>query len=169
MLPVLALAPNYKTMQSQVIIKREGFTSSFLPKVIFSKGRAGFTLVEVIVSVVIVALTAAGIFSSFIAAQNYVSRSRGRAGTSNSIRQQIENLKIEVNQTSWNATATCNPDTNGLALTTTCPGNWTSWGNVSGTFGLAPYLGKRRYRVTELAPGGARRTEVQINWTEPGT
>ena len=131
----------------------------------------GFTLVEVIVSAVIVALTAAGIFASFIAAQNYVSRSRGRTGTSSSVRQQIETLKVEVNQTSWGAAATCNPDTNGLALTASCNGGsgWTNWGNVTGTFGQAPYFGTRRYRVTELAPGGARSTEVQINWTEPGT
>lgn len=161
MLPVLAPAPNYNTMRSQAIIKRKGFT-----------------LVEVIVSVVIVALTAAGILSSFIAVQNYVSRSRGRTGTSNSIRQQIETLKVEVNQTAWGNPANCNPDLNGLALTNStgplnCPGSslgWTAWGNVTGTFGQAPYFGKRRYRVTELgASGGARRTEVQINWTEPGT
>lgn len=129
----------------------------------------GFTLVEVVVSVVIVALTAVGIFASFIAAQNYVSRSRGRVSTSNSVRQQIETLKVEVNQTSWGNAATCDPATNGLALTAVCLDGWTNWGSVSGTFGQAPYFGKRRYRVTELAPGGARRAEVQINWTEPGT
>lgn len=151
-------------MQSQAILRRRGFT-----------------LVEVIVSVVIVALTAAGIFASFIAAQNYVSRSRGRVSTSNSVRQQIETLKVEVNQTSWGNSPNCDPDLNGLALTNStvlplvplnCPGSslgWTAWGNVTGTFGQAPFFGKRRYRVTELAPGGARRTEVQINWTEPGT
>jgi prepilin-type N-terminal cleavage/methylation domain-containing protein len=141
-------------MQTQVIVERKGFT-----------------LIEVIVSAVIVALTAAGIFASFIAAQNYVSRSRGRTGTSSSVRQQIETLKVEVNQTIWSATATCNPDTNGLALTAACTDGWTNWGNVSGTFGLAPYFGKRRYKVTELNPGsgGARKTEVQVNWTEPGT
>lgn len=156
----------------QSILTLEGFQLLNNPRATARGSQAvkGFTLVEVIVSAVIVALTAAGILSSFIAAQNYVSRSRGRTGTSNSVRQQIETLKVEVNQTAWGNLATCDPATNGLALTAACSGGWTNWGNVTGTFGQAPYFGKRRYRVTELgASGGARRTEVQINWTEPGT
>lgn len=151
-------------------------------------------MVEVIVSVVLVALTAAGIFASFIAAQNYVSRSRGRVNTANAERQQIESLKAEVIQQAWDITNTtaytpdCNPDSNGIAITAnaTAPhplsgcacssplsgpyeNGWTCWANVTGTFGLAPYFGKRRYRVTELSAGGPRQAEVQINWTEPGT
>lgn len=147
-----------------------------MPKGIFNKERAGFTLVEVVVSVVIVTLTAAGIFASFIAAQNYVSRSRGRINTSNAIRQQIENMKVYVNQTRLveSPSPNCDPDANGLSLTAAlgCAGSdpgWTSWKNVTGTFGQEPLYGKRRYRVTELTPGGPRRAEVQINWTEPGT
>lgn len=152
----------------------------------------GFTLVEVVVSVVIVAATAAGIFASFIAAQNYVSRSKGRVGTSNAIRQQIENLKVEVDAEAWYQVPppppNCDPDLNGLALTAnaTAPhplsgcacssllsgpyeNGWTCWKNVTGTFGQAPLYGKRRYKVTELTPGGARQAQVQVNWTEPGT
>lgn len=160
------------------------------------RGSGGFTLVEVVVSVVIVAATAAGIFASFIAAQNYVSRSKGRVSTSNAIRQQIENLKVEVDAGAWfqvpPPSPNCDPDSNGLAITAnaTAPhplnsgmcgscsssplsgpyeDGWTCWKRVSGTFGGPPLNGKRRYRVTELAPGGARQTEVQVNWTEPGT
>lgn len=141
----------------------------------------GFTLVEVVVSVVIVALTAAGIFASFIAAQNYVSRSKGRVSTSNAVRQQIENLKVGVDAEAWyqvpSPPPNCDPDLNGLSLTdalTTCgpDAGWTAWKRVNGTFGDPPLNGKRRYKVTlvdPLAPGGARKAEVQVNWTEPGT
>lgn len=175
-----ARALNYKAMKLQAITKQRGFIPPFLPKGIFNKERAGFTLVEIVVSVVIIALTAAGIFTSFIAAQNYVSRSKGKVSTSNAERQQIEALKAEARQEAWDSiantynTADCDPDQNGLALTaslncTNSSAGWTGWKNVTGTFGQAPYNGKRRYRVTELTPGGSRQAEVQLNWTEPGT
>lgn len=133
----------------------------------------GFTLVEVVVAVVIVAATAAGIFASFIAAQGYVSRARGRISSVNAFRQQVETLRAGVSQETWGNPPNCDPDNNGLAVTATlnCAGSdpgWTGWKNFTGTFGTAPWNGRRCYRVVEVTPGGPRQTEVQINWTEPG-
>lgn len=127
-------------------------------------------MVEVIVSVVLVALTAAGIFASFIAAQNYVSRSRGRVNTANAERQQIESLKAEVIQgaTDWGGANLTITDTDNDDCADA--GDWTSWTNVSGDFGGPPMYGKFRRCVSAASGTGQyREVQTQINWTEPGT
>ncbi|TAN59425.1 prepilin-type N-terminal cleavage/methylation domain-containing protein [bacterium] len=134
----------------------------------------GFTLIEVVVSVVIVATTAAGIFASFIAAQNYVSRSRGRVSTSNSIRQQIESLKADVVQqeaSNWGAPNLNITDTDNDDCADT--DDWTGWVNASGTFGGPPLYGKFRRCVSPAGTGPVagqyREVQTQLNWIEPGT
>lgn len=170
----------------------KGFAPSFLTEKNSShRERAGFTLVEVIVSMVIVAITAVGIFASFIATQNYVSRSRGRIMAINAERAELERLRAEVNQGTWDNTPNCNPDVNELAVTRNITANtgmncptcnspstlvsggdgWTCWENFVGTFGGPPWNGRRRYRVflvNPADPNGPRQTEFQLNWTEPG-
>lgn len=121
---------------------------------------------------VIVAITAAGIFASFIAAQNYVSRSRGRIMAINAERAELERLRAAVIEGGWGSvppdTATCDPDTHGLMLTGNCTDGWTSWGDFTGTFGGPPWNGRRRYRVTAVSPDGPRQAEFQLSWAEPG-
>lgn len=136
----------------------------------------GFTLVEVLVSLVIISITATGIFASFIAAQSYVHRSKRRVIAFNFARQQFERLKPSViagtNPGEWdNTTANCNPDLNGLVVTSAlnCPGSnatWTSWSNFAGDFGTT-WNGQRRYKVEAVGSGDYREVQTQIRWNEP--
>lgn len=132
-----------------------------------------FTLVEVVVSIMIVAATAAGIFASFIAVQSYVSRSRGRVNTSNALRQQIEALKAEVRQDTWNSTNLNITDIDNNNCVDD-PGDWTAWAPVSGNFSEPPWNATFRRCVSGAGTGlpvvsGYREVQTQINWTEPGT
>ena len=56
-------------------------------------GTKGFTLVEVIVALVILVSTSAGIFASFIAAQRYGASAKRRIVEVNFARQKLEELK----------------------------------------------------------------------------
>ena len=147
----------------------------------------GFTLVEVIVAALIVAATAAGIFASFIAAGGYVQRSKRRIIASNLYRGELEKLRAKSDQSTWDNpwdnTIDCDPDTNRLIVTTghTCSScsplpllgpaesGWTCWKRFDGTFGGAPWNGRRHYKVTEVTPSGPRQVEVEMKYAEPGS
>lgn len=126
----------------------------------------GFTLVEVLVSLVIISITATGIFASFIAAQSYVKRSKRRIIAFNFARQQFEQLKPAVRQDTW--------DTGSLTVTDAdnddCaddPGDWTPWSNLPGDFGTT--WGGQSRRCISNAPMGRdyREVQLQIKWNEP--
>ena len=137
------------------------------------KAQTGFTLVEVLVSLVIISITATGIFASFIAAQHYVQRSKRRIIAFNFARQQFERLKPSVREDTWANTPQCDPDLNGMALTSTlnCPSYspaepvWTDWKNLPGDFGnSATWNGRRRYKVEASGSGDYRAVTAEIRW-----
>ena len=66
------------------------------------KNYKGFTLVEVVVSLLIILAAVSGIFASFVASQKYIRRAKTRAIAINSLRQQIEQLRPSVRQDTWN-------------------------------------------------------------------
>ena len=134
---------------------------------------AGFTLVEVLVSLVIISITATGIFASFIAAQYYVKRSKRRVIAFNFARQQFERLKPSVREDTWANPPQCDPDLNGVALTSAlnCASyspaepTWTNWKNLPGDFGnSATWNGRRRYKVEASGSGDYRVVTTEIRW-----
>lgn len=122
--------------------------------------KKGFTLVEVIVALVIVLLTAAGIFASFITAKRYVLRSNHRIVALNFARQKTEDLRRLLGQNRWNQDLPA-----GLN-----PADWSSYESLPGEFG-ARWLAKRRYKIEPVedppgVPREYRRVTVEISWNE---
>lgn len=66
-----------------------------------TKKNSGFTLVEVVVSLLIILAAVSGIFASFVASQKYVKRAKGRTNVSNAARQQLEQLNPFVRSNIW--------------------------------------------------------------------
>ena len=133
----------------------EGFTQPLLPKERTYKIRAGFTLVEVIVALVILAATVAGIFASFIASQRYVATAKRRIVAVNFARQKLEELRPYVRQDTWtNSTNPLYSPDETSATPRILPGDFgTQWG------------GKRYYTVN--TSGTYRPVNVTVTWSEP--
>jgi prepilin-type N-terminal cleavage/methylation domain-containing protein len=139
-----------------------------------TRAQGGFTLVEALISLVIIAIAAAGILTSFVAAKQFIEHSGRRQISTNFVRQQVEQIKASIRQDKWEidppALPSCDPDLNALVLTATltCAGSdpgWTGWKNVPGEFGNpATWNGQRRYRVTTPSSGDYRVAETQIKW-----
>lgn len=117
----------------------------------------GFTLVEVMVSLLILLMTATGIFASFIASQNYVMRSKRRIAAVNFVRQKFEELKPYVRQDTWAA------GTNLLyAPATSIPQLY------PGTFSFsAAWPGNLNYTVTNTDDTVYRAVNLTASWLEP--
>lgn len=69
------------------------------------KNNSGFTLVEIVVSLMIILAAVSGIFAGFVATQKYISRSKRRAAVINYIRQQLDNLKPSIRKDTWDKTS----------------------------------------------------------------
>jgi len=127
--------------------------------------RRGFTLVEIMVSMVILALLAAGFFSVITSGRYLVSRSKRRLAAYEIARRQIEARRAFVRADTWYAGGTdpLNP-TGGL---------WTTWG-CSTVVGNITYQTRVRIDTLTAAEGCAaaaaadcpRRLTVQVRWNE---
>lgn len=120
----------------------------------------GFTLVEVIVSLLILAIAVTGLFASFVAAQRYVSRSRHRLVAANAARMAIESLKSSVDQRTWD-----DPAVNLLACAAyPCTKTYALPADYQGT----PWNWSANYVVTPISVGGVdmRRVDVTVRWDE---
>ena len=123
------------------------------------KKPSGFTLVEVIVSLLILLVTAAGIFASFVAAQNYVLRSKRRIAAVNFARQKFEELRPYVRQDTWtNSTSGANL----LYAPETSSQSYSKPFSFGGTWD-----GLLNYTVTNTVNTALRAVSVTANWTEP--
>ncbi len=71
-------------------------------KVTRLNSQAGFTLVEIIVSLMILLVTVAGVYASFVAAQRYTISAKHRIAAVNFARKQFEELRPYVRQDTWN-------------------------------------------------------------------
>lgn len=119
----------------------------------------GFTLVEVLVSAIILSLLAAGLFSVFVSARYLVARSKQRFAAAQVARQEIERKRFVVAGDTW--------DSGPLAAR----GQWGYWDGsawVSGGWDSATYAPYRfRYRVDDPGGGvGYRRMTVDVRWNE---
>jgi prepilin-type N-terminal cleavage/methylation domain-containing protein len=69
------------------------------------KTKTGLSLVEILIAMLILAIAAAGLFSSFVAANRFVSRSKRRMAAINFSRQISEELYKKVQADTWNISA----------------------------------------------------------------
>lgn len=123
----------------------------------------GFTLVEILVSLLILASVVGGVMASFIASQRFIARSNRRLQAVNYIRDAFEVLKDGVNAEYWANAA--NTDKLDLKNWTDCTANL-----GINLISLAAFGGDCQYKV-EQATGqpldGYRKVSVRIRWTEP--
>lgn len=65
------------------------------------KNRKGLSLVEILIAMLILAIAAAGLFSSFVAANKFISRSKRRLAAVNLARHLNEQLYKDVTASTW--------------------------------------------------------------------
>lgn len=122
---------------------------------------AGFTLVEVIVSLVILALAVAGIMASFIASQRFISRSNRRLQAANYARAEFERLNLAVDARDW-----VDPnEVPGDPLDFTVAGTPRDCGVAMGDF-ATDFNATCTYEVQTVL-NDARRVDLTISWDEP--
>jgi len=122
----------------------------------------GFTLIEILIAFIIMAVATTGLFASFVAAKKYVSRSRHRLAAVNAARMILEDLRAYVDQSRWT-------DSSNLL---TCPGGGSCLGNYNlpadypvGT----PWNWSANYTSipVNVSTAQMRRVTVNIHWDEP--
>ena len=131
--------------------------------------RRSFTLVEIMVTTVILSLVMWGILGIFIAGKRQIMHSRGRITASEMGKLFLDPLQMAVNQTTWD-----NTTSNALSVGTTycdSDGNHTQ----NPLAGLCPSVISvdsvnytARYDVDNVNVTGTnlRRVKVKANWTE---
>lgn len=133
-------------------------------KFISTISKFGFTLVEILVSTLILALVVSGIMASFISSQRFISRSQRRLQATYFARQMFEQLREGVNAQDW-----ANPLGTRLEVQ---PGVWRPCGIDLGTWDDlgSPFAGTCDYMVEQAplqGPQGYRQVQVRIRWQEP--
>lgn len=119
----------------------------------------GFTLVEVVVSMVILATVVGGFMASFVATQRFISRSYRRLQATNYTRQVLENLRNSVRADHWVDPNNADPlDLTPAGAPRPCGINM---GDFAATFGA-----NCTYEVQSVL-NDARQVSINISWTEP--
>jgi len=118
--------------------------------------KKGFSLLEIVISLIILGLTLAGIFSVFIAGRRYTERSRRKLVSLNVARQVIEKIKEDVRRDTWasstNRLSTGSHDAAGIY---TAPVDFSDW------------QGTVTYQVGDAGTSGLRQATINVSWNEP--
>ena len=126
------------------------------------KYNSGFTLVEIVVSLMIILAAVSGIFAGFVATQKYVSRSKRRSAVVNYVRQQLDTLKTSIRKDTWDDTANRLYAPPGGSVTYTAMSSFSNLKNTSGdalvyTVSAASDTAATAYRVVSIT----------AKWVEP--
>ena len=129
-----------------------------MPKAI--NNRAGFTIMEVIISSLLLTIIVAGSFGVFVASEGKIRYIGRKLQAANFVRKKFEDLKDAVRQDEWDESSY------DLGLK-----GWTDWENLSGEF-YSKWGGQRRYKVEAVTEFGGedttyRKVTVQVQWNEP--
>lgn len=125
----------------------------------------GFTLLEIMVAMVILASATAGLFASFIAAEKFVGRSRRRLAAANACRLIAEDLKAAVSQQEWSDPVGLNP--------LCCPGGGypcvRDYVLPASYPSGSPWNWRAQYEISLVDVGGVpmRKVRVEVRWDEP--
>ncbi len=126
----------------------------------FRNKRYGFTIMEIIISSLLLAIIVAASFSVFVASERKIRYIGRKLQAANFVREKFEDLKDAVRQDTW--------DDGDLKLTN---GGWTEWYVFPEDFGTK-WGGQRRYKVEEVSddegnPMTYRKITVEVQWNEP--
>lgn len=128
------------------------------------KRLTGFTLVEILVALVILALAVGGIMSSFISSQRFISRSQRRLQAANYAREVLEQLRDGVNAQYWASAGNDKLDIKGWTDCIAGPINPPLQINLAT---LAAFNARCDYMVVSESATGYRAVTVRIEWDEP--
>lgn len=116
------------------------------------KRDGGFTLVEIVVATVLLALVATAVFSVALSSRLLVIRSRERFQGTEVARREIERLRYFIRADTW--------DLANASDILWANGSWTPWNTVT----YPPY--SVRYRVRPVSGVEYREVTVQVMWNE---
>ena len=120
-------------------------------------GQRAFTLVEIVISTVILAIAVLGVMSAFVSGTKLVAASKYRLQAINYAQGILEGLRQEVRADTWSI--------GGLSFGThySCPG--------PGSNPLADFSGNCQYTVKDIDMGSdsnkPKRVDVTVTWTMP--
>jgi prepilin-type N-terminal cleavage/methylation domain-containing protein len=119
----------------------------------------GVTLVELLVSVLILALIMAGLANVFYTSRRYIALSRSRAQAAEFSKKALDNLSSYVRQDTLSSSA------NPLCTSAGC----TSTNKQGETIGLNYITYNSSYNVSNVSITAPemRRVKIKVNWTEP--
>jgi len=142
--------------------KIKGFTLHFFQK------SEGFTLIETIISTVLIAVTLMSLGNIFVAGKRYIQHSRSRIAAGEFGLYFLDPLQMQVRQDTWNQA------TNDLSITVpngrycddtvnpqqpnVCPS--------AGDRSLQGITYAARYDITNVTGTNLRKVQLKINWTE---
>ena len=130
---------------------RRGFTPPFAEVQCFQR-RAGFTLMEVIVASMLIAITLTGLAHLFVIGKRYILHSRSRMASGELSKVFLDPLQMNVRQDQWGNNCLSSSPTAG------CPGPQ--------TIDNIPYT--PTYTINDVGGGtNLRRVRLTIGWTEP--
>ncbi len=134
------------------------------PRNIGGLSLTGFTLVEIVVSLSILATVVAGVMASFVASQRFISRSNRRLQAANVSRQAFSQLRAGVDAGYW-----ANPGNDMLDIK-----DWTPCNDLGinppleiDLSALATFNPRCNYRVEPVAGQAFRQVTLNISWDEP--
>ncbi len=125
----------------------------FHPKVVDNKG---FTLTEIMVSVVIIVIIAGGLFGAFMGAQQFLNRSKHRMQAYNFAMDAIDKLRSNY---AYSSSSAMNIGNGHLDIEIDPAG--IIQGDMSGLGGTL------NYDVTEPQANGYKQVTIKVHWDEP--
>lgn len=141
--------------QLPIIKRKPGVAPGHLDGGDFLMNSRGLSLMEVFVSLLILATVVAGVVGSFVSSQRLISSSYRRLQAANLSRQFLEILRTQVSA----------DPAQSLMLV---PKPWAACGINLGAFGNSPFNATCEYQVAAVGVTfDVRRVDVRIRWTEP--
>jgi prepilin-type N-terminal cleavage/methylation domain-containing protein len=113
--------------------------------------RKGLSLIEILVSAVILALIMTGLINIFAASKRHIVRNRSRATASELSRNFLDILQMDVRQDQWGSNCLSS------SSTASCPGSES----------LNSYTYTPSYTITDLSGTSLRKVKLNITWNEP--